>query len=390
MQSGNSICDFYSGAEELVAELNYAAGQEQASILIVDDESVNLRVAEAFLQDAGYQNITLCDRPELVPSLAKRCDPDVILLDVMMPEVSGIDVLRNLRANVRSRHVPVIVLTSLIDRLTKSQALQLGATDFLNKPLDAFELLPRVRNAIIVHAHQRSLAVQAKTLERQVRQRTAELAWTQVQAILCLARASEFRDNETGRHAFRVGRYARVIAEALDQDECWCEHLMLAAMLHDVGKIGVRDSVLLKPGKLDDIEFEHMKEHCRFGEEIISPRLHEELESLLSIEFDESTPNCPMLELACRIAGTHHERWDGTGYPRGLAGEDIPLEGRITAVADVFDAVGSVRPYKAAFPISKCQQIIRDGSGNHFDPAVVDAFFARFDEILMIREQLRD
>jgi putative two-component system response regulator len=176
----------------------------------------------------------------------------------------------------------------------------------------------------------------------------------------------------------------------LGADDRWSEHLMLAAMLHDVGKIGVRDSILLKPGRLDEDEFKQMKEHCRFGEEIIAPAVRDDLAPFLRQGSLETVSASPLLELAARIAATHHERWDGTGYPRGLAGEAIPLEGRITAVADVFDALGSVRPYKPAFPTEQCRQIICDGAGGHFDPAVVEAFLARFDEILAIRAQLRD
>jgi putative two-component system response regulator len=188
----------------------------------------------------------------------------------------------------------------------------------------------------------------------------------------------------------RVGRYARVLADEMGADKRWSEQLMLAAMLHDVGKIGLPDSILLKPGKLDEQEFSQMKEHCRFGEEIISPALREDLIPLLEMDGIEAGSSSPLLEMATCIAATHHERWDGTGYPHGLAGVEIPLEGRITAVADVFDAVGSVRPYKPAFSTDRCRQLICEGSGNHFDPEVVDAFLNRFDDILAIRNQLRD
>jgi putative two-component system response regulator len=382
--------DGLTEADEIVSQLDHASKKESASILIVDDESVNLRVAEAFLEDDGYRNVVLCDRPELALPLVSQHRPDVILLDVMMPSISGLDLLRMLRTNLMTRHVPVIVLTSVTDRQTKSRALQLGATDFLPKPLDAFELLPRVRNALVLRAHQLNLEHQTASLEQLVRRRTAELVWTQLQVIHCLARACEYRDNETGRHAVRVGRNARIIAEQIGEDPGWCEELMLAAMLHDVGKIGVRDAILLKPGRLDPEEFCQMKDHCRFGEEIISPAWRDELLPLLDTDFLKEVNGSSLLELASRIAATHHERWDGAGYPRGLRGEEIPLEGRITAVADVFDAVGSERPYKPAFPLDKCRDIVREGAGGHFDPRVVQAFLARFDEIVAVREQLRD
>jgi putative two-component system response regulator len=375
--------------EELVSQLDSESCKESASILIVDDQPINLRVAEAFLNDEGYRCITLCDSPEEVPNLVRLACPDVILLDVMMPRISGLDVLRTLRTNLATRHVPVIVLTALTDQQTKSHALQLGATDFLNKPLDVLDLLPRVRNALVLRSHQRNLENQAKALDRLVRQRTAELASTQIRIVHCLARASEYRDNETGRHALRVGRYARIISDELGQDKGWCEYLMLAAMLHDVGKIGIPDRILLKPGRLDADEFRQMQDHCHFGLEIIAPDLHEELLPLLPTDCGRVCDS-PLLDLASRVAATHHERWDGTGYPLGLQGDEIPLEGRITAVADVFDALGSVRPYKPAFPVEQCRDIIHDGAGTHFDPRIVNAFVARFDEIRSVAEQLRD
>jgi putative two-component system response regulator len=387
-----SFCDAgtFLNADAIVTELDNASEKQSAAILIVDDEPTNLRVAEAFLKDDGYQNVILCDAPERVTELVGLHRPDLILLDVMMPGISGLEILGGLRSDLATRHVPVIVLTTLTDPQTKSRALQLGATDFLPKPLDGFDLLPRVRNALLLRSHQRTLENHTHTLERLVRQRTAELTWTQIQIIHCLARASEYRDNETGRHAVRVGRFARLLAEELGQPRRWSEELMLAAMLHDVGKIGIRDDILLKPGKLDPDEFNQMKEHCRFGEEIISPGWSDDLIPLLEIDSFETTLRSSLLELASSIAATHHERWDGTGYPRGLKGDEIPLEGRITAVADVFDALGSVRPYKPAFSLTKCRDIICEGDGRHFDPAVVRAFLQRFDEFAWIREQLRD
>jgi putative two-component system response regulator len=255
--------------------------------------------------------------------------------------------------------------------------------------LEALDLLPRVRNALVLRGHHRNLENQAKTLEQLVRRRTAELAWTQIRIIHCLARASDYRDNETGRHAVRVGRYAHIISEQLGQERRWSEYIMLAAMLHDVGKIGIPDRILLKPGRLDADEFRQMQEHCQFGLEIIAPHLHEELFPLLPID-SEMMCDSPLLELASRIAATHHEWWDGSGYPHGLKGEEIPLEGRITAVADVFDALGSTRPYKPAFAVEACRDMILAGVGTHFDPQVVAAFLARFDDILAVVEQLRD
>jgi cyclic di-GMP phosphodiesterase len=375
---------------ELVAELDRASHKESASILIVDDEPANLRLIEIFLKNDGYEDITLCDRPELVPSLVELHHPDAILLDIMMPRVSGLDLLASLRRDSATRHVPVIMLTASTDPRTKSQALELGANDFLTKPFDSYDLLSRVRNALVLRAHQKNLAHQATILEEKVRQRTAELTWTQIQVIHCLARAAERRDYETGQHAVRVGRYAQILAQEIGKSRQWCDDLLLAAMLHDVGKIGVRDAVLLKPGRLTPEEFQEIQGHCQFGQEIIAPAWREDLLAFLQIDPHQIAVKSPLLELAARIASTHHEKWDGSGYPHGLKGEEIPIEGRITAIADVFDALGSLRPYKPAFPPAECREIICKSAGKHFDPTLVDAFLNRFDDILTVREQLRD
>jgi putative two-component system response regulator len=279
-----------------------------------------------------------------------------------------------------------LVLTASDDRKTKLRALELGATDFLAKPADPSELIPRVRNCLVVKAHQDHLRHYAQELEREVSKRTAQLEASTNYVIYCLARAAEFRDDETGRHVLRVGRYAGIIARQLGWSESQAVVLEQAAQLHDVGKIGIPDAVLLKPGKLTPEEFEIVRKHCGFGKKIFEPmtadewhqwQYHAELGRRI---IGDTT--APVLQMAARIALTHHERWDGSGYPLGLASLDIPIEGRITAVADVFDALSTSRSYKPAFPLDRCFSILEDGRGSHFDPEVLDAFFAARGEVL--------
>ena len=386
IKSDTAADDAIPGIDELAAK--------SSKIMIVDDEQTNVLVVERFLYLAGYRRFVTTTDSTKAMDMVDREKPDIILLDIMMPDVSGLDILRELRASEQHKQLPVIVLTASSDPQTKSECLELRATDFLNKPVDQHDLLPRVRNALIVKAHLDNLADTARRLEIQVRHRTAELIASRQEVILCLARAAEFRDNETGMHVVRVGRYVRIVAEALGFTVEDAELLEMAAQLHDVGKIGVADAILQKPGKLEPQEYEVMKQHCGLGRSIIerfpehelaAVRRHTELGgTLLEIA------NSPVLRVAGRIALTHHERWDGSGYPLGLAGEDIPLEGRMTAVADVFDALSSKRPYKEALPRQRCFEIMEAERGTHFDPRVLDAFFSKREEIVETQIECAD
>jgi putative two-component system response regulator len=365
-----------------------------AKILIVDDEPINVKVCQKYLHELGYKKcIGLTDSTRTIAVILDE-RPDVIILDVMMPIVSGVDVLKLIRRHDELAHLPVLILTASADRTTKLTVLNLGATDFLTKPIDPSEMAPRVRNVLSVKRYHDSLRNHAQALEEAVRQRTAELESSRMDVIHCLARAVEYRDDHTGRHVERVGRYSGMIARTLGMDPSTCSMIELASQLHDVGKIGVPDDILLKPGRLTPEEYERMQKHTLFGRKIVEQMSEREWEKLRQhVQIGcriLDAPRSPLLTMASRIALTHHERWDGSGYPLGLAGEDIPIEGRITAVADVFDALSSVRPYKPSYPIDKCFNILRSESGSHFDPRVIEAFFSRRDDVVRTQLELAD
>lgn len=366
----------------------------KTKIMVIDDEPINVKVCQKYLTELGYKRcIGLSDATRAVAQIAEE-QPDLVILDVMMPVVSGVDILRQMRLQPELSHIPVLILTASTDRNTKLTVLELGATDFLTKPIDPSELAPRVRNVLTVKQHQDSLKNYANTLEEAVRQRTLELEASRQDVIFCLARAVEYRDDVTGRHVERVGQYAGIIGRALKMDEGTVFMLEQAAQLHDVGKVGIADEVLLKPGKLSPDEFEQMQRHTLFGKRIVERMGEHEWSKLRQHVLIGSrildVPRSPLLTMAARIALTHHERWDGTGYPLGLAGEDIPIEGRITAVADVFDALSSRRPYKPPYPVDRCFQIITDESGTHFDPAIVAAFISKRELIVQTQIELAD
>ncbi len=388
-----------AGCSDTIAEspttgASFRTLDKSAKIMIVDDEPLNVMTFRQHLKMEGYEKfVTTSDAREAL-RLVRMELPDVLLLDIRMPEISGLDILRVVGLDPVLQHIPVLILTAASDPATRKQALDLGASDFLQKPIDPNELLPRVRNAIVIKKHYDMAASEAARLEQQVERRTRQLEATRQQLILCLARAAEHRDNDTGNHVIRVGRYASIIAARLGYPSHKLEMLEQAAQLHDVGKIGIPDAILFKPGRLAHDEYELMKKHCALGKQIIEPISEKEWNILKThTRIGESmlhVRSSSLLMLAARIAQTHHERWDGRGYPLGLKGEDIPLEGRIVAVADVFDALSSRRAYKEAFPRQKCFDILVEGRGTQFDPAVIDAFFECSQEIIEIQLLLMD
>lgn len=363
-------------------------------IMIIDDEPLVIRVVKRFLAGEGFTNFVTIEDSRTAMETIQRESPDVVLLDIMMPNVTGLDLLRERQKDHSLTLVPFIILSANAENQVKREALALGATDFLSKPVDASDLTVRVQNSLMVKRHHDHLANYATELEEQVRARTKQIDRSREQIIHCLARAAEYRDNETGEHVIRVGKYCAVIAEELGFGSNYCRQIELAAQLHDVGKIGIPDSVLLNPGKLNSAEFEVMKRHCNLGCQIMEPlaehesmriREHANVGSFIMEDVDS-----PMLELAAIIARTHHEKWDGTGYPNRLKGDQIPIEGRICCCADVFDALSSERPYKPRFELQKCLEIMISERGTRFDPIVLDAFLKRLKDMERIRSTYND
>lgn len=336
--------------------------QEAARVLIVDDVKANVDLLVEALRHEYRLSVALDGESALV--VARKANPDLILLDITMPGIDGYEVCRRLAADQRTRDIPVILQTALGDAEDEAKGLALGAVDYITKPLNMDLLRARVRNHLDLKRHRDNLA-------RLVRERTLDLQRTQTVMIESLGTLAEYRDPETGGHIKRTQAYVKALAlqlrrqpefaAALSDD--YIELLRLSAPLHDVGKLRVPDSVLLKPGRLDDDEFAKMKRHTVFGHEAL--RLMED--KLGSQTF---------LSVACEIAHTHHEKWDGTGYPRGLRGTEIPLAGRLMALADVYDALISKRVYKPASSHEAALEIIHKGAGTHFDPDVAAAFLA--------------
>jgi putative two-component system response regulator len=358
---------------------------QHCKILVVDDEEFNVFVFGKYLRNAGYKNLVLTSDSTQTLGLIAQEKPDLLLLDLMMPRVTGVDILAELACDKRFAHLPVLVLTASSDSQIKQTALNLGALDFLTKPIDQHDLISRVRNALLSKSFQDRLARYAQDLEGTVRQRTLDVVASRREVVYCLARAAEFRDDNTGRHVIRVGKYVGVLARRVGFSPKDVDLLEMAALLHDIGKIGIPDNILKKAGKLSAEEYATMQRHCAMGLHILRP-MNEELTE----KKPAAQPTSPLLALAGRIAATHHEKWDGSGYPLGLKGEQIPIEGRMTAVADVFDSLSSARAYKPAYPLEKCFSMLREGSGQHFDPKMVEIFFAAQDEILSLYRTLGD
>ncbi|QEP43957.1 two-component system response regulator [Ectothiorhodospiraceae bacterium BW-2] len=335
--------------------------RSQQTILVVDDTPNNLDLLGSILRH-DYRVKTALNGDTALKIARMQPKPDMFLLDVMMPEMDGYQLCRLLKADPSTAAIPVIFVTARSDSEGEERGFALGAVDYITKPVSP----PLVKARVATHL---ALYDQRCDLERLVQQRTVELTESRMEIIKRLGRAAEFKDNETGLHVIRMSHYARIIATCMDQAPAWVELLFLAAPMHDIGKIGIPDRILLKPGRLDAEEWAVMRRHPEYGAGIIGSH-HSEL-----------------IQISHDIALTHHEKWDGSGYPQGLKGEAIPLAGRICAVADVFDALTTKRPYKEAWPLERALAVIDEGRGSHFDPAVVDAFHQGLEHCLLIREQ---
>jgi putative two-component system response regulator len=330
-----------------------------ARVLIVDDSSPNVILLERMLEQWGYTNVVGTTSSAEVPDLCTAEMPDLILLDLQMPKPDGFELMEILLPVTQGPpEVPVLVLTADVTQETRQRALVSGASDFLSKPFDPVEVRLRIGNLLQTRHLQLDLFAQNRTLERHVDERTADLERARVELLERLALAAEYRDDNTQEHAARVGRTVAMIARAMGLPEPDVEVLRRAAPLHDIGKIGIPDTILLKRGALTPEEFTLMQSHARIGAEILS-----------GSEF-------AILNFAEQIAAAHHERWDGRGYPNGLAGDAIPLPARMVAVADVFDALTHQRPYKEAWPLARAVEEIALLGGTQFDPAVARTFAA--------------
>lgn len=342
---------------------------KQASVLVVDDEFPNLKLVEKILAVGGYENVVGTQDPTQVVSLFQQHDCDLIILDLNMPVMDGYEVMEQLKQSCDGKVPPILVLTAQHMQSHRQRALDNGARDYVTKPFDANELLSRVYNLLEVQVAHNYMRRQNEILEKKVRERTQALHDTRLQVINRLGRAVEYRDNETGLHIIRMSQISVVLAKAMGMDEEDCELVLNAAPMHDIGKIGIPDDILLKPGKFEPEEWDTMQTHAQIGADILSG--------------DDSS----LMRMAHDIALTHHEKWDGSGYPNGLAGDAIPLVGRITALADVFDALTSKRPYKKAWSVDDSVELIKSESGKHFDPQLVEHFIEHLPEIIAIRDK---
>lgn len=361
-------------------------------ILVVDDEALNLTLITELLRAEGYQHIATLSDPTKVIGELRRESYDILLLDIMMPHVSGLDILKTIKNDENLKRLPVIVLSALREGQMKSDALSLGAVDYLQKPFDQGELLLRLRNVLRIKFYNDWLADENKHLESLVKKKTRQIVQTRLEVIQRLAKVAEYRDTETGRHIIRVSMTTAILGRGMGLSEVRTELLMHSSPLHDVGKVAIQDSILLKPGPLTAEERQIMSQHTLIGYKMLCEMkpTRQALRSTLGDGATDEARDNPLIATSAMIALTHHERWDGQGYPFGIVGEDIPIEGRIVSLADIFDALQSKRPYKEAFPIERCYKIIRELSGVNLAPRIVESFFDHRDEINRVREEYAD
>ena len=342
------------------------------TVLIIDDSDINLTLIKALVLKLGECAPVLFDNPLRALDWCRAHVPDLVIVDYMMPDMDGLKFISAFRALHGRNEIPVLMVTANDQKEVRYEALLGGANDFLTKPIDRVEFSARSRNMLSLRMGQKFLADRAAHLAALVSEQTQEIRNREQERIFRMSRAAEFRDPETGAHIQRMAYYSQIIAKGLGLDEKIQKLILEAAPMHDVGKIGIPDYILLKPGKLTFEEFEVMKGHAKLGHELLKGSGSETLRA------------------GAEIAISHHEKYDGSGYPFGLVGTKIPLFGRIVAVADVFDALTSERPYKKAWPLADARKFLEDGRGAHFDPMCVEAFLAGWDEALEIRQRFQD
>lgn len=336
----------------------------KATVLIVDDNSDNLDVLTGVLR--SFYKVKAALNGELALKIASsKNKPDIILLDIMMPGMDGFEVCRQLKANPTTSNIPIIFVTAKTETKDEQAGFELGAVDYITKPISVPIVLARVKTHLALYNQQREL-------EKLVKIRTKELNDTQLEVVRRLGCAAEYKDNETGLHVIRMSWYAKFLAEEINANEAWTDVLFTAAPMHDIGKIAIPDAVLLKPGKLDEAEWAIMQKHVEYGVDILG------------------TDDSELLSMAREIALYHHEKYDGSGYPNGTVGENIPLSARIVAIADVFDALTSERPYKKAWTVEKTIGLLEEEAGNHFDPKLIPAFVNCMPRIRLIMNEYSD
>lgn len=343
------------------------------TVVIIDDEFTSRIILDKIVR--GLQNdvtVHAFASPLGAVEWLRLNQPDLVLVDHLMDELSGLEVVRKIRHIPHLEHVPVIMVTVSDEKEIRYKALDAGVTEFLSKPFNHYECQIRCRNLLSLRLHHKEVLLRSEKLEQAVSEATSRILEREQETLFRLARAGEYRDSDTGNHVLRMSRFSRVIAEGMGLNKDRCSLIEMAAPMHDIGKIGIPDNILLKPGKLNHEEFSIMKTHTSIGYHILK------------------NSHSKYISLGAEIALSHHERYDGTGYPNGLQGKEIPLDARIVTVADVYDALTTERPYKKAWSNSEALEYLHTNKGTHFDPDCVDAFMLQFSKVSLIQQQLQD
>lgn len=348
--------------------------KDKRYVVVIDDQSTGRAILEKIIiQIADNIKVVAFEQSAEALKWLDNNVADLIITDYMMPVMNGIELIKSIRTKPEYENVPIMMVTVSSEKVVRYDALEAGATAFLTRPIDQIECRTSCRNLLQLHEQQLVIQDRADWLARQVEVATKKIIIRERESIICLAKAGEYKDEGTGNHVIRMAKYSRVIAEATGRfSKHECEDLEYSAAMHDIGKIGIPDNILLKKGKLGADEWEIMKTHSQIGSEILS------------------SSSSKYMQIAAIIALNHHEKMDGSGYPNGLKGNDIPLIARVVAVADVYDALVTPRPYKAAWKNEDALDYIRQQSGSHFDPVCVDAFFERIEEVNSIRSEFAD
>jgi len=347
--------------------------RRQRKVLIVDDESTGRTILAKIIQQAEEDaSVESFDNPREALQWLDHNHPDLIITDYRMPDINGVELIKRIRAMPACQDIPIMMITVVSEKSVRYDALEAGATAFLTRPIDQIECRTSCRNLLKLHEQQSIIQDRADWLARQVEVATQQIVSREHETLLRRAKAGEYRDEVTGNHVVRMAKYSREIGAALGLSDKECDEIEYAAPMHDIGKIGIQDRILLKPGKFEQDEWILMQEHTRIGHAILS------------------NSQSRYIQTGSIIALNHHERFDGSGYPNGLSGKDIPLVARIVAVADVYDALVSSRPYKSAWSVTDAQDYLHKHAGSQFDPICVEAFFERLDNINNIQQVFSD